>query len=79
MLLAGYFTRSYLAVYLALTLLVIIFPEIKVRFNIAMYSGMGSTISGLGFLMLAPVLGLWKSLRERTENPDLIWRKKGSW
>ena len=75
MLLAGYFTRSYIPVYLALVVLVIIFPEIKDRFDIPMYSGLGSTFSGIGFLMLALVLQTWKHLYQ-TRDVDLIWRKK---
>ncbi len=75
MLLAGYFTRSYVAVYLALVILVIIFPEIKDRFNLPMYSGLGSTMSGIGFLTLAVVLGIVHPLR-KARKVDLIWRKK---
>ncbi len=75
MLLAGYFTRSYVSVYLALVILVIIFPEIKDRFNIPMYSGLGSTMSGIGFLTLSFVLGRWKVL-QKEKSHDLIWRKK---
>ena len=75
MFLAGYFTKSYVPVYLALIVLVIIFPEIKDRFNIPMYSGLGSTVSGLGFLILVFLLGRWPLLRKRRQG-DLIWRRK---
>ena len=76
MLLTGYFTRSYVPVYLALVVLVIIFPEIKDRFEIPMYSGLGSTFSGIGFLMLVFILSLWQFLRDENTTVDLIWRKR---
>ncbi len=74
MLLTGFFTRSYAPVYLALVVLVIIFPEIKNRFDIPMYSGLGSTMSGIGFLSLAFGLSFVPFLKE-THPVDLIWRK----
>ena len=76
MLLAGYLTRSYAAVYLALFVLVIIFPEIKDRFDIPVYSGLGSTLAGIACLLFVLLLGLGKNFIERTAQPDLIWRKK---
>ena len=76
MVFAGYFTRSYVPIYLALVIAVIIFPEIKDRFNIPMYSGLGSSFSGLGFLLLVFLLSRLSLLRRKKERLDLIWRKR---
>lgn len=74
MLLVGYFTRSYLPVYFGLLILVVIFPEIKDRFNIPMYSGLGSTFSGAGLLLLGLAVNRWKP--RDIAQADLIWRKQ---
>ncbi|MCP4396139.1 MAG: hypothetical protein GY801_02350 [bacterium] len=87
MVFAAYFTRSYVPVYLALVIAVIIFPEIKDRFDIPMYSGLGSSLSGLGFLLLVFLLSRFQrhprplSYKERGAKEDrvqfdLIWRKR---
>ena len=87
MLFAAYFTRSYVPVYLALVIVVIIFPELKDRFDIPMYSGLGSTFSGLGFLLLVFLLSRFiphpqplsykeEGVKETLLDLDLIWRKR---
>ena len=76
MFLTGWLTQSYVPVYLALFILVIIFPEIKDRFDIPMYSGLGSTVTGIGFLAAVFVMSLLAFLREARDSLDLIWRQK---
>ncbi len=75
MLLAGFLTQSYIPVYLGLIILVIIFPDIKNRLEIPMYSGMGSALSGLGFFGIVFGLSRLKRWRQPRRN-DLVWRKK---
>ncbi len=76
MFLNAYFTRSYVPVYLGLFILVVIFPEIKDRFNIPMYSGLGSTVAGIGFLITVWALQFFGFLRAEPASLDLILRKK---
>ncbi|MFC1886666.1 hypothetical protein ACFLZM_06395, partial [Thermodesulfobacteriota bacterium] len=75
MILTGFFTRSYIPVYLALLLPVILLPEVKTRFGIVMYSGLGTTLSAIGLLVLA-VLIKRAGVNEKADKTDLIWRKR---
>lgn len=75
MFLNAYFTGSYIPVYLGLFIVVVIFPEIKNRFDIPMYSGLGSTLTGFGFLGSVWLMRFFDFLKVKPASLDLILRK----
>ncbi|MBF0196198.1 MAG: hypothetical protein HQL32_00735 [Planctomycetes bacterium] len=75
MLMAAYFAQSYLPVIASLVIIILIFPEIKDHYSIVMKSGLGSSCSALGFLLLTTFLSRWSFLT-REPKGDLIWRQK---
>ncbi|GAK54377.1 hypothetical protein U14_05662 [Candidatus Moduliflexus flocculans] len=75
MFLNAYFTGSYIPVYLGLFIAIVIFPEIKNRFDIPMYSGLGSTLTGFGFLGSVWLMRFFDFLRVKPASLDLILRK----
>lgn len=81
MLLVGYFTNSYPAIYLSLVIFIFIFPEIKDQLlkypgvQTLVSTGLGTSLTGLGLILLVYGLQFWQPLRQEKSH-DLIWRQK---
>lgn len=81
MLLVGYFTNSYPAIYLALVIFIFIFPEIKDQLlklpgvETLVSSGLGTSLTGIGLIWLVYALKFWQPLRQEKTH-DVIWRQK---
>ncbi len=81
MLLVGYWSNSYPAIYLALVIFIFIFPEIKDQLLVypgvrtLVNTGLGTNLTALSLIALVYALKFWQGLR-RTKTHDLIWRQK---
>jgi hypothetical protein len=81
MLLVGYWSNSYPAIYLALIIFIFIFPEIKDQLmaydsvRALSSSGLGTSLTAASLIALAYLLSFWPALRAARSH-DLIWRQK---
>lgn len=81
MLLVGFWSNSYPAIYLALAIFLFIFPDIKEQVleypgvQTLVVSGLGTSLTALALVALVAALHFWKPLRAVREH-DLIWRQK---
>ena len=75
MVITGFYCQSYLPIGFALVIMVLIFPEIKDHYGIAMRSGLGSSISSIIFIFAGFGLSRWNFL-QKNRAADMIWRVK---